>query len=459
MPPDRIRSFVLILGILVPTSPLLAADGDLDTSFSADGKATLAWGFTAEAAAVAPLDDGSLLVGGSAKPASTAPWDFAVAKYLADGTLDTDWGVSGKRSVTGTHAGPTEERLLEIVATPSGSAVLLGTTAAQGQKSFRRPFLARLTAGGDLDPTFGDGGTAVGDDSPYLINTFSATRHLNGYLFFGWCDCSQMGWGGLFLYRTGPLGQPDTQFGEDGWRAFETDFGDPFYPEAVAVQPDGKIVVAWVPYAGTVGLWRFLPDGTPDPDFGSAGRTQHFVPGLYSKPTDLAFDANSGAIYVTFGQFSPGEAPIGTVARLEVDGDLDTSFGFPDLTLEEGSDITTLAVTTDGKIVAAGRIDANGDQPGGFFLARLLPSGAFDDSFDDNGLKRVEFDLATNGVDAARGLALSGGKPVVVGYATQAGTEPATSFAILRLANTHIFGDGLEVGSTWQWSQVVQPAP
>jgi hypothetical protein len=137
------------------------------------------------------------------------------------------------------------------------------------------------------------------------------------------------------------------------------------------------------------------------------------------------------------------------MARVTGAGLHDAAFGFPDLSFDDDSGVEDVVVTSDRKLLAVGRIDGPGEQPGGFFVARLLRDGELDDSFDDNGVKRVEIDAVPNGYDSGLGVALSGGRPLLVGYHETDG--PGTRMAVVRLTNALIFTDGFERGSTGGW--------
>src|SRR5689334_529639 len=91
---------VAVLG-LAPAAQAVAAPGDLDVSFSGDGKQTTDFGGADAAAAVAVQADGKIVVAGS------SGGDFALARYGTDGTPDPSF--SGDGMVTtdlgGTDAG------------------------------------------------------------------------------------------------------------------------------------------------------------------------------------------------------------------------------------------------------------------------------------------------------------------------------------------------------------------
>jgi uncharacterized delta-60 repeat protein len=438
---------VLILGC---ASPIVAADGTPDPTFAGDGRVTESFGSSsATAQAIAPFPNGSMLAGGSAQVGTvTTHRALAVVRYRQDGRVDLDWGNSGKQIVPVHPEGSTTDELLEIALDDTGAATLLAWTKSGSQ---RLPALVRLTPEGDLDTGFGVDGREVTEDGPFSVVTSSATSHLGGFLFAGVCGCAPLGGGGVFVYRTDADGQPDALFGEAGWVFFAID-EYPFYPR-IGVRPDGGIVVAYTVDFGIIRLASFLADGSFDPDFGpNANGFASFLTGNgIWVPSDVAISPD-GWIYIALRTTDDPGPMSGSVARVSASGELDEAFGFPDLTLEEGSEINAIAVANDSKIVAVGPINANGAQTGGFLVARLLTTGALDSTFDGNGVNRVEFDLFANSTDVPLAVALSGSKPVVAGFAARGAAARNPAFATLRLQNQHVFASGFEDGLISAWS-------
>ncbi len=139
-------------------------DGGLDTSFGNGGRVATAFdndGRSDEAQAVAVQADGKILVAGSSDQGASGV-DFALARYHADGTLDASFGQGGR--VT-TAFGPGADKAHALLLQPDGKIVLAG---ASHQGANGNDFaLARYLADGSLDAGFGNGGTvltAIGSD-------------------------------------------------------------------------------------------------------------------------------------------------------------------------------------------------------------------------------------------------------------------------------------------------------
>ena len=179
---------------------------------------------------------------------------------------------------------------------------------------------------------------------------------------------------------------------------------EPAYGRAVAVQPDGRIVVAGSDLADNVAVWRLHPDGSLDRSFSGDGRAVIDAGGAdFGAAVAIAGDgkivvAGSTRTAVTVDDFA--------VVRLEVDGDLDPTFnpagarpGVKILAGDAYDRAEDVVVEQDGGIVVAGR--GRND----YAIARLDAVGAPDGTV-------FELD-GTGGMEAIGALALAGGGRIV----------------------------------------------
>ena len=142
----------------------LNADGTLDTTFDQDGKVTTDFSGGFDGASVVALQtDGKILVGGATAAGVVGPTvgDFALARYNADGSLDATFDQDGKvlTDFSGGYDGA-----MALLVQPDGK-VLLGGTAAEGL-AYRDFGIARYTPAGALDATFGQGGKVTTNFGP-----------------------------------------------------------------------------------------------------------------------------------------------------------------------------------------------------------------------------------------------------------------------------------------------------
>ncbi|HEV3365524.1 MAG TPA: delta-60 repeat domain-containing protein, partial [Acidimicrobiia bacterium] len=142
-----------LLGVVA--SPAHAAAGDLDTSFGTGGKVTTDFGGYEGASAVAVQSDGKIVVAGYTYGGVE---DFAIARYNANGSLDTGFGDDGK--VT-TDFGGYESA--SAIALADGKILVAGYTYG-GVEDFA---IARYNFNGNLDTSFSGDGKATTDFGGY----------------------------------------------------------------------------------------------------------------------------------------------------------------------------------------------------------------------------------------------------------------------------------------------------
>ena len=231
----------------------LNPSGSLDTTFSGDGKKTFNWapGDFSRTQAVLVLPNGKLVVAGFSGPEGG---DIQAARLKANGALDTAFGTGGKARV---DFGDTEFGLA-AARQADGRIVVAGRSLGSGA------VVARLRANGTLDPDFdGDGRLMLpggGRARAVLVQPDSKI------VVAGNPGLSEV----MTVTRLNPNGSPDTTFDGDGTATI--DFGAGGEPASSAVlQPDGKIVVVGTAQAG-VAVARLNANGSPDATFGAAGK-------------------------------------------------------------------------------------------------------------------------------------------------------------------------------------------
>jgi uncharacterized delta-60 repeat protein len=334
-------------------------DGRLDTGFGDRGKVLVPVRSAGMHVGLAVVADGKILAGGP-----------TLVRLTRDGRLDRTFGARGQ-AVNGFAWTLAVQR--------DGAIVVAGEAADR----FR---IARYAANGRLDRRFGLRGSATADfgsdkvrpatDYPtaVLVQPDQRLVVIGTATECGMCDLAHFA-----LARFTTSGRLDRSFGRVG--VVETEFGQT-YARAMdgAIQPDGRIVAAgfWDDAAGAA-LARYLPDGRPDPGFGTKGR----VRGIEAVLETVAIQRD-GKILVAGWHRGAGRDPDNTdavVARYTARGALDRSFGNRGTTVfslaASGRDqLYDLVVQPDGRIVVAG---ASGT--GMFAVARLTPSGRLDPSF------------------------------------------------------------------------------
>jgi uncharacterized delta-60 repeat protein len=288
---------------------------------------------------------------------------------------------------------------------PDGKILLAGVSDASGSKDFA---LARYNANGTLDSGFGEGGL-VSDQTRSLtadiirgIALQPDGRIVVAGVTYG--DVAALEPNGDFMVaRYLPDGQKDLTFGVGG--VMTTDFSDSSYdePYAVVLQPDGKIVLGGYTNAANgpgvlfgadqLALARYLPNGLRDPSFGQGGLVIFDGGSLDERILALAL-APDGSLIA--GGYVNGERRSDLlIARLRTDGTLEKGFGNRDNGLSindlgtNSERIASLVIQPDGKIVAGGQtaVAHNAD----FAVFRYDSHGLLDPTFGRSGVANFDF--------------------------------------------------------------------
>jgi uncharacterized delta-60 repeat protein len=334
--------------------------GVIDTSFAGGAPSNAVGDGESYAFGAAVQPDGKLITVGYTSTGSGGN-DFVVMRHLRDGALDESFGVGGK-VVTAIADGTGADQARAVAVQPDGKIVVVGyTTGFATGSDFA---LVRYNADGSLDTGFGDGGK--------VVNDFSAeTDRIN----------------------------------------------------AIALQADGRIVVAGDSYTGTdngvdFALARYTVDGVLDASFGGDGMVVTPITPFGGRDSAYAMVLQgSGDAQRIIAVGGEGDFQ---AAAYKLDGTLDASFG-------QGGTIDALfgstigaaqavVLTPDNKFAIAGHIGQD------FALARLDANGAPDASFGTNGL--VVTPMADDNWDRATALVQQAdGKLIAGGWAYEGNTD------------------------------------
>jgi uncharacterized delta-60 repeat protein len=312
------------------------SDGSLDTTFGNGGKVAASSSLAVHDALVQP--DGKIVIAGGFFPEwNMPPDDFGIARYNANGTLDTTFGVNG---YVRTSFGGGREWIGGIVLLPGGKLMAFGAT--QGSQTTAGTIdMARYNPDGSLDTTFGNGGTLF-----QLYGEINSTPGIGQTLLLP--DGKFLTLSSNALFRFNSDGSFDATFDGDG---VAQNFSSAKY---FVRQPDGKYVIALRDNNGNAFLiTRRNVDGSVDPGFGVNGtasiRFRKPTPGYYSVNISQVAVASNGDIYAV------GSSAGFTVVRLDPNGNLLAKTIIPVNSSNVGS-AGCLAFQADGKLVVGGGI-------------------------------------------------------------------------------------------------------
>jgi uncharacterized delta-60 repeat protein len=357
--------------------------GSLDKSFNGTGKVITAVGDgDCKGEGLALQSDGKIVVAGySFNPSGKDRAEFTVLRYNPDGTLDSGFGESGK--VT-TGIGGNSDSANSVALQEDGKIVVAGYTFAPGNNDFA---VARYNANGSLDTSFNGTGKATADFSKLDYGRSVAVQREGKIVVAG---DAEHGDGRTFaVARFNANGTPDMSFNKTG--KVITDFGGGnAEARGVAVQSDGKIVVAG--FASTDGtekfaLVRYNLDGTLDTSFGGTGKVLTLVGMSGSNATAMALQGDGKIVVVGYAVNNSGSDRDFALIRYNADGSLDTRFNGSGKVTTAVSDhdghCEAVALEKDGKIVAAGWV-SSGDNSD-FAVVRFGADGKLDTSFNAAG--------------------------------------------------------------------------
>lgn len=232
-------------------------DGRLDPTFGDGGRVltTFQPASFEGAAAVVVQADGKIVAGGDTR--TGARYDFALARYLPDGTLDASFDGDGRvvTAITGDN-----DTVFDLAVQRDGKIVAAGwTREGDGRADIA---LARYNQDGSLDPSFGGDGTVVASFAPFVAYGSDLALQQDGGILAA----------GAGLRRFNVDGSVDRGF-SDGVRAALA--GASLDAQSVVIQPDRKILVIGTSFHagsnGDFGVARLTAAGLLDVSFGRNG--------------------------------------------------------------------------------------------------------------------------------------------------------------------------------------------
>lgn len=430
-----------------------AVAGLLDKAFSGDGLASVGFSATStdSAQAVAFQEGGKIVVVGSTQ---TANRDFAIARYLRDGSLDGTFGSEGKVVLPLDLGGSNDDVASAVVLQPDGKIVVAGTAStADAGDDF---VIVRLTTTGSLDPTFGTNGVARIDFNALPNRCRDVALTAQGKIVVVGTNVNAPG-DRIGVAQLTTTGQLDTGFGNQGRLVLgvtSSTIGRHDRGAAVAVRPStGKIVVG----ANTFDVSRdtqqfaFLQlnsDGSFDRAFGTSGIVSYPLALFNSTLTlrDVAIQADGKLVAVgdaNFGTSSTRDDRV-VVARVNADGKaLDNTFGTVNGTVRKGftshafNSISEnevgdgVLVQPDGKIVVGASFTPGLSAPAKqLAVYRFTKDGALDTSFGTGG----KMTLATTplSLQTRVGVAIGNDGLAVVGSLQSATGDDVGVLRLLR---------------------------
>ncbi len=429
---------------------MLLSAGQLDPSFGRGGVVTSDPTLVGGAPQATIVQSDGKIVSVGARTVGQTPADFAIGRYNADGSVDTTFGNNG---VTFTDFNSGRDLAFDVVQQADGKLVVAGASAGPtGRSDFA---VARYTASGALDGAFGTGGKTTiifgsGEDVAKGVAIQADGRIVlaGDTMFPGNIDFA--------VARLNSNGTPDNSFSGDAKFTMDIASGREDHGNAVAIAPDGKLVVGGWRVNATgfkdFALLRLNTNGTMDSSFGSGGKVVTDFDGQDDFAGDIAVMSNGQVVAGgTSAWMVQGSAPHlqyrTAAARYLIDGQLDSSFGGTgkvavaiDTTGDVNTQMNAIVVLADNRIAVAGDIWLAAQH--GWWASYFTADGA------QLFVGGSDLDFAGTG-DYATDIALTPeGKLIIGGYRDLQGEAPASmssDWGLVRVT-THLaldqaFGD------------------
>jgi uncharacterized delta-60 repeat protein len=269
-----------------------------------------------------------------------------------------------------------------------------------------------LLSAGDLDPTFGMGGTVFSDfQGPLDSKAQDAALQPDGKIVVVGGETNDFT-AGFGVARFNPDGTLDTAFGSGGTVA--TSFPAASKTEratAVAIQVDGRIVVAGVDT--NLELARYNLDGTLDASFAGSGMVTTLLAGT---PRGIAIQPDQKIVVVaTTGSFGGSFS----LTRFNADGSLDSTFGTAGTVTSSLGSASGVVIELDGRIIVGAATSLNFQANNAFVVAAYNPNGSSVATFGNGGVVTTNFGMGNS--DVAEAIVLQPDGKFVVAGATAGG--------------------------------------
>ena len=413
--------------IAVSAAVAIAAGGagSLDSSFGRGGRVFASFSGFDTASGVAVQRGGKVLVSGR------VGGRISIVRFDAGGRLDRAFGRRGLvREAVG--ADP-EEGPVRVVLQRDDKIVFAGATGdfnRDRQLGDGAVAVYRLRPDGRPDLSFGSHGTVLLRRRDELLGSELAIDRVGRIVVA--TRYQDLNRGGLLVERLTTRGRLDPAFGRGGQQIVR--FGTQSFLGSAAVDGQGRVYVAGADFARrTLSVLRLTARGSLDSTFGRGGIARLPHRGTLALPTAVAVQPDGRVLLVGDEGFSgtTAPAPCGfceffTLGRVTRGGRPDRSFGqsgvvHTRLELAPGLALG-LALQRDGRILVGGGIERR--NVSSFLVARFLRTGAFDRSFGGHGYTVTDMRSAKRKDDRATALAIApDGRLVVAGRSARDALE------------------------------------
>ncbi len=419
------KLFLAIAALGVYQQSIIAQAGALDGDFDGDGRVTTAiLNGDNKATCLAIQPNGYIVAAGSTiSTGAGASTNYALVRYRPDGSLDNTFSLNGKADFGIATAAADDAEAIAIL--PSGKILVAGNSAVGNETGFSALLLN--PNGTSFDVSFGTNGKLLLENEDFFFKDM-VIQPDGKIVAVGNGSNGQNS--DFKVIRLNADGSFDNTFSGDGRVLIPVAANAIDFAEEVALQADGKIVIAGKSVSSgvrSIGLARLNPNGSLDNTFSFDGKLTTLL--------DVTTDGNalllqSDGKIVVAGQSADNLAGTNkdmVLVRYQTDGTLDPTFS------TDGKRIITLVgddlgldvlQQTDGKLLLIGSSGAYN----GTTVIRLLPNGTYDSSFGLAGFAIADFEVFVTPTEAA----FTPNHRLVIAGSTSSGVDGPSNFALAQ---------------------------
>ncbi len=392
--------------------------------------------------------DGKIVIVGDSE--SLSNHDVALWRFNSNGTLDTTFNSTGYVTHDGAAGASGPEYGYGLAIQDDGKYVVVGSSTNSDADADMA--IWRFNTDGSLDTTFNIVGYAVHDNAAggngYDMAYAVALQSDDKIVVVG-SSASAGHADDMAIWRYNSDGTLDTTFSSNGYDTQDGTAGGTAYDagSSVAIQGDGKIVVAGWSMNGTGGydmvVWRYDTNGSLDTTFNTTGYIVHNNAGGGNGDdmgNAMVLQAD-GKIVVTGSSGSSGHADDMAIWRINTNGTLDTTFNSTGYVTHNGAaggdnydNGFGVSVQSDGKIIVTGN-SRNASMNYDMVVWRYDDDGTLDTTFDGTGYMVHASAAGANDFDSGYAVAIqSDGKYVITGTSINTNPSPTYDMVVWRYA-------------------------
>jgi uncharacterized delta-60 repeat protein len=347
-------------------------NGTIDHSFGGKGYVFTDFGGNDIATCIAIQKDGKIITGGFSGQNANKN-DFAISRFNTDGSLDHTFNSNGKLL---TPFSTFDAHLFSIVLQPNGKILAGGDFDKSNQLSAFDFVVARYNSDGSLDPSFGNNGW-TNTNLGYNERIFAINLQPDGRIVGGGLASQFFNYTRFALVRYNSNGSLDSSFNGSGTAILSTR-QSPEYVRAIAIQPDGAILIAGESsrtdvLGNDMVLLRYKGNGLIDNSFGNNGILIYTTGIAANSSRNVLLQQDSKILLTGTATTSDGRSNFVTI-RSKSDGLIDSSYGtIGKSIIPMPSCFATTSIFQGNRIIVGGTThDGNN---GEFALIRLLNAG------------------------------------------------------------------------------------